>query len=69
MIAIGGTIGTGLFVGSGATIAQAGPLGALTGFCIVGFLVYNIMNSLGEMATFMPISGSFTTYAGIIALI
>jgi lysine-specific permease len=65
MIAIGGTIGTGLFIGSGATIAKAGPLGALIGFSTVGFLVFSIMNSLGELATFLPVSGSFTTYAGL----
>ncbi|KAJ3369144.1 hypothetical protein HDU91_007447 [Kappamyces sp. JEL0680] len=65
MIAIGGTIGTGLFVGAGATIAHAGPLGALLGFALVGVLVYSIMNSLGELATHLPVSGSFTTYAGL----
>jgi lysine-specific permease len=64
MIAIGGTIGTGVFLGSGATIANAGPLGALLGYSIVGILVYSIMTSLGELATHYPISGSFSTYAG-----
>lgn len=64
MIAIGGTIGTGLFLGSGATIAKAGPLGALIGYSIVGSMVYSIMTSLGELATHYPISGSFSTYAG-----
>lgn len=64
MIAIGGTIGTGVFIGSGATIAQAGPLGALVGYSIVGLLVYTVMTSLGELATHYPISGSFSTYAG-----
>jgi amino acid permease len=65
MIAIGGTIGTGLFVGAGATIAHAGPFGALTGFALVGLLVFLVMNSLGELATHLPVSGSFTTYAGL----
>jgi lysine-specific permease len=65
MIAIGGTIGTGVFVGSGATIAQAGPLGALVGFSITGLMVYAIMTSLGELATHLPVSGSFTTYGGL----
>ncbi|KAI8591809.1 amino acid permease/ SLC12A domain-containing protein [Geranomyces variabilis] len=64
MIAIGGTIGTGLFVGSGATIALAGPLGALVAFGIVGTMVFFTTSSLGEMATLIPVSGSFTTYAG-----
>ncbi|KAI9105897.1 amino acid permease/ SLC12A domain-containing protein [Phlyctochytrium arcticum] len=64
MIAIGGTIGTGLFVGSGATIALAGPVGALIAFSIVGTMVFFVTSSLGEMATLLPVSGSFATYAG-----
>ncbi|KAI8921054.1 amino acid permease/ SLC12A domain-containing protein [Powellomyces hirtus] len=63
MIAIGGTIGTGLFIGSGATIALAGPVGALVAFIIVGTMVFFTTSSLGEMATLIPVSGSFTTYA------
>ncbi|KAI8923841.1 amino acid permease-domain-containing protein [Entophlyctis helioformis] len=64
MIAIGGTIGTGLYVGSGATIAAAGPLGALVAYLIVGVLVYFITTSLGELAAHIPVSGSFSSYAG-----
>ena len=63
MIALGGTIGTGLFVASGATVAQAGPFGALTSYAVIGLMVYFLMTSLGEMATYMPVSGSFSTYA------
>ncbi|MBM7617802.1 lysine-specific permease [Weissella uvarum] len=63
MIALGGTIGTGLFVTSGATVAQAGPFGALTAYAIMGLMVYFLMTGLGEMATYMPVSGSFSTYA------
>ncbi|WQE35286.1 amino acid permease [Bordetella avium] len=62
MIAIGGAIGTGLFVASGATIAQAGPGGALLTYLVIGLMVYFIMTSLGELAAFMPVSGSFATY-------
>lgn len=62
MIAIGGSIGTGLFVASGATISQAGPGGALLAYMIVGLMVYFLMTSLGEMAAHMPVSGSFATY-------
>lgn len=47
MIAIGGSIGTGLFVASGATIAEAGPAGALFAYSLIGLM----MTSLGEMAT------------------
>ncbi len=62
MIAIGGSIGTGLFVASGATIANAGPGGALLAYLLIGLMVYFLMTSLGEMAAYMPVSGSFAAY-------
>lgn len=62
MIAVGGSIGTGLFVASGNTIAQAGPGGALLGYALIGLMVYFLMTSLGELAAAMPVSGSFSTY-------
>ncbi|MDR0199467.1 MAG: amino acid permease [Streptococcaceae bacterium] len=64
MIALGGTIGTGLFVGSGATISQAGPLGALVAYAAIGLMVFFLMTSLGEMSSYLPISGAFGTFAG-----
>jgi len=63
MIAIGGAIGTGIFLALGATINQAGPGGALVAYISIGIMVYFLMTSLGEMATFMPVAGSFGTYA------
>lgn len=63
MIAIGGTIGTGLFIGSGTAISSAGPAGALIAYAFVGTLVYSVMIALGEMATYIPITGAFTAYA------
>ncbi|PLK58811.1 lysine transporter [Candidatus Palibaumannia cicadellinicola] len=62
MIAIGGSIGTGLFVASGASISQAGPGGALLSYILIGIMVYFVMTSLGELAAYMPVSGSFATY-------
>ncbi|KAI1809354.1 arginine transporter [Poronia punctata] len=62
-IAIGGTVGTGVFLGSGKALATAGPVGCLIAFIFVGSIVYSVMHSLGEMATFMPVAGSFTAYA------
>lgn len=53
MIAIGGSIGTGLFVASGATISQAGPGGALLSYMLIGLMVYFLMTSLGELAAYM----------------
>lgn len=63
MIAIGGAVGTGLFLASGGAIAQAGPGGALVAYAVMGLAVYCMMQSLGEMATQYPISGSFGAYA------
>jgi len=62
MIAIGGAIGTGLFVASGATISQAGPGGALVAYMVIGAMVYFMMTSLGEMSANLPVSGAFATY-------
>ncbi|MCR2053530.1 amino acid permease [Actinomyces bowdenii] len=63
MIAIGGAIGTGLFVASGATVSQAGPGGAIAAYTAVGLMVLLLMQSLGEMTAHMPVAGSFQTYA------
>ena len=63
MISLGGTIGTGLFLASGSAIATAGPGGTLLAYALIGVMVYFLMTSLGEMAAFMPTSGSFSTYA------
>ena len=65
MIAIGGSIGTGLFVASGATISQAGPGGAVLAYMVVGLMVYFLMTSLGEMAAYLPVSGSFSPTARV----
>ncbi|ARF72533.1 amino acid permease [Kitasatospora albolonga] len=62
MIAIGGVIGAGLFVGSSAGIAAAGPA-ILISYAMVGLLVVLVMRMLGEMAAARPSSGSFSAYA------
>lgn len=64
MIAIGGTIGTGLFLGTGKSLATGGPASILIAYAIVGAIVFITMLSLGEMAAFVPVAGSFCTYAG-----
>ncbi len=61
-LAIAGIIGPGLLVGSGNALATAGPAGSLIAFALVGFVVYAVMQCLGEMATALPIPGSFITY-------
>ncbi|AIJ33157.1 amino acid permease [Corynebacterium imitans] len=62
MIAMGSSIGTGLFLGSAESINYAGPA-VLLGFVIVGAIVYLLMRMLGEMAVAHPVSGSFAAYA------
>ncbi|MER6731030.1 amino acid permease [Streptomyces puniciscabiei] len=62
MIAIGGVIGAGLFVGSSSGIATAGP-GILLSYAIVGTLVVLVMRMLGEMSAANPTSGSFSAHA------
>lgn len=62
MIALGGVIGAGLFVGSGVVIRSAGPA-AVFSFLLTGLLVVLVMRMLGEMACAMPSSGSFYEYA------
>ncbi|KAI0270056.1 amino acid permease-domain-containing protein [Gloeopeniophorella convolvens] len=63
MIAIAGTIGTGLFLGTGRSLAQGGPASMLICYAIVGFIVYVTLLLLGEMATQYPVAGSFNAYA------
>ena len=62
MIAIGGVIGAGLFVGSGVIINGVGPAAFLT-YAMTGVLIVMIMRMLGEMATANPSTGSFADYA------
>ncbi|EST35613.1 hypothetical protein N566_17545 [Streptomycetaceae bacterium MP113-05] len=62
MIALGGVIGAGLFVGSGTAIAAAGPA-AILAYAASGLLVMLVMRMLGEMSAAHPSSGSFSTHA------
>ncbi|MBL5815006.1 amino acid permease [Bacillus sporothermodurans] len=63
MISLGGTIGTGLFLASGGAIHTAGPGGVIVSYLLIGIMVYFLMTSLAEMAAYMPVSGTFSTYA------
>ncbi|MED3498151.1 amino acid permease [Brevibacillus agri] len=62
MISLGGVIGTGLFLGSGYTLSQAGPVGTILSFLVGGFIMYLTMLCLGELTVAMPVAGSFQTY-------
>lgn len=62
MIAIGGAIGAGLFVGSGSALATGGPGSLVIGYMIVGSLLLCTVQALGEMAVLFPVNGAFYTY-------
>ena len=55
MLSLGGAIGTGLFMGSGEVISQAGPLGAVLAYIIGGLIAYMVMLCLGELAVHLPV--------------
>lgn len=63
MIALGGTLGTGIFLTSGSALYIAGPFSAILAYLTMGIMVYFLMNSLGEMSAYKPVSGSFCDYA------
>lgn len=62
-LALSGAIGTGLFVGSGQILSLAGPLSAFLAYTITGFNLYCVMQCLGEMSTYLPVSGAVPVYA------
>ncbi|KXT01415.1 hypothetical protein AC578_9518 [Pseudocercospora eumusae] len=57
-IAIGGTIGTGLFLGIGRHLAQSGPLSTFLGYIFTGCAIWGMMQCLGEMVTWLPLPGA-----------
>ncbi|KAH7385893.1 amino acid permease/ SLC12A domain-containing protein [Pyrenochaeta sp. MPI-SDFR-AT-0127] len=61
-IALGGTIGTGLFLGIGGAFANAGPVSVLLGYTITGCAIFAMMQCLGEMATWLPLPGAIPQY-------
>src|SRR5215475_9488150 len=62
LIAIGGTIGVGLFLGSARAIHNAGP-GLVLAYAVGGLAIFFIMRALGELLTYRPVAGSFASYA------
>ncbi|KAK9383642.1 amino acid permease-domain-containing protein [Kockiozyma suomiensis] len=63
MIAIGGSIGTGLFVNSGKALSNGGPASLLIAFALIGAMLYSVVHALGELAVLFPVAGSFSTYS------
>ncbi|KAF5360267.1 hypothetical protein D9758_009117 [Tetrapyrgos nigripes] len=64
MIAVGGSIGTGLFVGSGSALRNGGPAGLIIAWTLMGILLVNVTQALGEMAIVFPVTGGFYTLSG-----
>jgi amino acid transporter len=63
MIAIGGSIGAGFFVGSGSALSKGGPASLFLDFSIMGIMIFNVVYALGELAVMYPVSGGFYTYS------
>lgn len=63
MIALAGTVGTGLFLSSGKAIARSGPLGALLGYFVMGCVAGTVTLAVGEMGTLIPLNGGIVRYA------
>ncbi|KAF8147988.1 APC amino acid permease [Crassisporium funariophilum] len=63
MIAVGGSIGTGLFVGSGNALRNGGPAGILIAWILIGIMLINVTQAIGEMSILYPVSGGFYTLA------
>ncbi|KAJ8141630.1 hypothetical protein OXX79_007513 [Metschnikowia pulcherrima] len=62
MIAIGGSIGTGLFIGSGKVLRNGGPASVLIAYVLIGMMIFSTVHALGELAITFPVSGAFVTY-------
>ncbi|CAK7234190.1 histidine permease [Sporothrix curviconia] len=63
MIAIGGSIGTGLFVASGKALSEGGPASVLLAYGFIGLMLYCTVHALGELAVVFPVAGSFSAYS------
>lgn len=62
MVAVGGTLGTGIFLSSGDVLAKAGPGGAIVAYLLGGFIIWLMTACLGELASAMPVAGSMQAY-------
>lgn len=73
MIAIGGALGTGLLIGTGSALRAAGPAAIFISYSVIGFVVYMVLNGLGEVATHIPwqmvslatVEGTLTKHLGL----
>lgn len=64
MIALGSSIGMGLWLGSGESLAQGGPAGIFLGYCLAGSMIWCVSHSIGEMACMYPLPSAFVQWTG-----
>ncbi|OCL08744.1 amino acid transporter [Glonium stellatum] len=62
MIALGSSIGMGLWLGSGTSLTQGGPAGIFLGYCLAGSMIWSVSHSIGEMATLYPLPSAFVQW-------
>ncbi|KAI1215140.1 amino acid permease/ SLC12A domain-containing protein [Annulohypoxylon truncatum] len=64
MIALGSSIGMGLWLGSGKSLASGGPAGIFLGYCLAGSMIWCVSHSIGEMACMYPLPSAFVQWTG-----
>jgi amino acid transporter len=64
LIAIGGSLGTGLFIAIGGALSKGGPASLLLAVTVESIMLSMVNNCIAEMATYMPVSGGFISHAG-----
>ncbi|EPS31064.1 Proline-specific permease [Penicillium oxalicum] len=64
LMALGGTIGTGLFVGSGQSLATGGPASLLMGYLFISAMVYGLVTAIAEVGAYLPVHGGTMSYHG-----
>ena len=64
MIALGSSIGMGLWLGSGLSLVRGGPAGIFLGYCLSGAMIWSVAHSIGEMAVMYPLPSAFVQWTG-----
>ena len=64
MIALGSSIGMGLWLGSGKSLASGGPAGIFVGYILAGSMIWSVSHSIGEMAVMYPLPSAFVQWVG-----
>ena len=64
MIALGSSIGMGLWLGSGTSLVNGGPAGIFLGYCLSGAMIWSVAHSIGEMAIMYPLPSAFVQWTG-----